>query len=258
MIANLFTSNELFDIYVKDAEHPFSGWDFSFIENRMVTAPLTWSYDSLVIPFIRKASTLLDMGTGGGEKLASFQPLPSKTHATEAYEPNLHIAKKKLEPLGVKVVKISDDILPFENEFFNVIINRHESYLPEEVKRVLQKGGFFITQQVGGTNDIELNQFFNPELNSNELEYSYWNLEYACNQLEDAGLEISLKKECSIIHRCFDIGAIIYYLKAIPWEVPGFSIKKYKDRLFSLHLKILEEGFFDMTSQRFFIIAKKE
>lgn len=43
-----------------------------------------------------------------------------------------------------------EDVLPYEDESMDIIINRHESYDIYEVYRVLKKGGIFITQQVGG------------------------------------------------------------------------------------------------------------
>ena len=75
--------NELFDFLISEADHPFSGWDFSYISDRVVNAPLTWSYTSMLLPLIRKAESLLDIGTGGGEFLSSLVPLPKHTCATE-------------------------------------------------------------------------------------------------------------------------------------------------------------------------------
>ncbi|MBY8984630.1 MAG: hypothetical protein KGD65_06175 [Candidatus Lokiarchaeota archaeon] len=80
--------NELFDFLVSEAKHPFSGWDFSYINSRYMEFPLTWSYSSKVLPYIRTSESLLDMGTGGGEFLATLAPLPKHTCATEGYEPN--------------------------------------------------------------------------------------------------------------------------------------------------------------------------
>lgn len=259
MINEQYTNEELFKFYIEDAKYPFTGWDFSYISNRMVSTPLTWSYDSIVIPFIRKAETLLDMGTGGGEKLASLQPLPKKTFATEGYEPNIPIAIKTLEPLGVQVVKIGkDEKLAFPNDFFDLIINRHESYSPKEIKRILKSNGYFITQQVGGDNDLDINHFLDAKVEDEISEYLHWNLEFATNQLLEEELSIKYRKECFPIQRCFDIGAIVYHLKAIPWQIPDFTIEKYHDKLFELHNKIQEEGYFDIANQRFLIIAQKK
>ena len=38
-----------------------------------------------------------------------LQPFPSTIFATEGYAPNVPIARKKLEPLGVAVVEVTDD-----------------------------------------------------------------------------------------------------------------------------------------------------
>ena len=93
---------------------------------------------------IRNVESLLDMGTGGGEFLSLLQPLPPNTYATEGYAPNVPIAKERLESLGVKVYAIIDDDenanLPFEDNQFDLIINKHESYTPNEIFRIL-KGG---------------------------------------------------------------------------------------------------------------------
>ena len=71
--------------------------------------------------------------------------------------------KKVLSP-GITVVKThADDRLPFENNFFDVVITRHESFDLSEVNRVLKQGGRFITQQVGGKNDYEIAKRLNDD-----------------------------------------------------------------------------------------------
>ena len=250
-----FSPEKLFEIFIEDAQHPFSGWDFSYIANRLVTEPLTWSYSAIIIPYVRSSTTMLDMGTGGGEFLSSLQPLPKNTYATEAYKPNVPIAKKRLESLGCKVVEISEPSpLPFENNQFDLIINRHEEYSSTELYRILKPGGYFITQQVGANNDFEVNKYLDAPM---EDDYAFWNVEYTSKELQEAGLKILHKKEDTPKTRCFDIGAIVYYLNAIPWQIENFTISKYKEKLYQLHLKILDEGYVELTSPRFLIIAKK-
>ncbi len=70
---------------------------------------------------------MLDMGTGGGEFLSSLAPFPPYTCATEAYPPNVPIAKARLEPLGIEVFQISEDnFLPIPDNTLDLVINRHE------------------------------------------------------------------------------------------------------------------------------------
>lgn len=251
------TVEDLFDIYIQDAEHPFSGWDFSHIRTRFVTEPLTWSYHSLLLPFVRSSDTLLDMGTGGGEFLVLLAPLPRTTHATEAYEPNLPIARRRLEPLGVRVDKVRDDRLPYRDDYFDLIINRHESYSPSEVYRTLKPGGFFVTQQVGGSNNLELNELLGASIDDSVLEYLHWNLDYASKELSDVGIKVVEEKEAFPRSRFFDIGAVVYYLKAIPWQVPDFSIEEYRSELAGIHEKLIKEDYIDVTSHYFLIISQK-
>ena len=248
-------NDELFDFYIEEAEHPFSGWDFSYIEDRMVTAPFTWSYSGKILPVIRKVDSVLDMGTGGGEFFSSLQPLPKYSFATESYNPNFPIAKKALEPLGAKVVKHeNDDNLPFEDEYFELIINRHESYSVKEIFRILKQEGLFITQQVGGTNNSELRKLLTGDGGS---DYADWNVDFAAKELQSAGFTILEKEECFPITRYFDIGAIVYYLFAVPWEVPGFTVEKYVKQLKEIHSHMLITGYLEVKSHRFFIKALK-
>ncbi|MBL2126900.1 methyltransferase domain-containing protein, partial [Klebsiella pneumoniae] len=75
-----------------------------------------------------------------------LQSFPPTIYATEGYAPNLPIARKKLEPLGVTVVAVIDDTaLPFQDEQFDFIMNQHESYSASEVNRILSPNGIFLT-----------------------------------------------------------------------------------------------------------------
>lgn len=154
------------------------------------------------------------MGTGGGEYLSSIDPLPKNTYATECYKPNVPIAKARLEPLGVKVVQaeIGDQEnvkLPFSNDFFNLIINRHEAYDSKELNRVLKSGSIFITQQVGCKNIENLRIIFNSPPVEDSLFHQkyYWDLETAIYFLRKQNLEIIKSEEYIGSSRFSDIRA---------------------------------------------------
>jgi len=251
-------NKELFDFLVSEAEYPFSGWDFSHIQDRIVNAPLIWSYLSKILPLIRSTDSLLDMGTGGGEFLASLVPLPKHTSATEGYKPNVPIARDKLEPLGVKVFFYTDrNALPFKDEEFGLVINRHEEYSPNEVYRILKPGGIFITQQVGDKNDSKLRSILIGK--ENLVDEVVWNLDYATKELMVSDFEIIESYEDITSTRIYDVGAIVYYFKAVPWELPDFSVKKFYDKLVELHEHIDTNGYLELknNNHRFLIKAKR-
>ncbi|MFX0204786.1 MAG: class I SAM-dependent methyltransferase [Candidatus Hodarchaeota archaeon] len=231
------------------------GWDFSYVKDRMISEPPPWEYKKIIIPYVRRSTYMLDMGTGGGEFLSTLTPLPPYTYATEAYPPNIPVAEHALEHLSVKLIPITKhEELPLPNNFFDLIINRHEFYYPQEIHRILKPNGIFITQQVGKFDNIELNQFFGDETYKDWE----WDLEYASMQLKKAGFKIFDEKEALINESFRDIGAIVFYLRIISWQIPDFDIDQNISKFKELHLKILTEGLFVTHGHRFLITAKCE
>lgn len=246
----------MFEQFIAEALHQdFSGWDFSFLRGRFVSHPLSWDYRQRVSEHLKTVTALLDMGTGGGEFLASLAPLPHTTYVTEAYLPNIPIARERLEPLGVQVVELaSHDRLPFDEAQFDLVINRHESFSASEVFRVLRPGGMFVTQQVGGTNNQSLNELLQDRVTVSDVR---WNLSYALKWLRQAGFQIVEQYEAFPEATFTDIGAVVYYLKAIPWQIPDFTVDTYYDRLLAIHQQIQQNGALTVKEHRFYLEAKK-
>ncbi|QXE00552.1 class I SAM-dependent methyltransferase [Terribacillus sp. DMT04] len=245
---------ELVDQLLQDAQKSFSGWDFSFIEDtgRIQSELLPWSYGSKARKLLLEATSLLDMGTGGGEFLSKLLPLPHYTAATEAYRPNVPIAKERLDPLGVEVFQIeNDDELPFAAETFDLVLNKHESYSVAEVQRILRPEGLFLTQQVGGTDCKALNEMLGAPVNA---AYQDWKLQTAAEELASQ-LFLLEQKEAFPSMRFYDIGAVVFYLKAIPWQIPSFTMEGYRDCLMELHQFIEKKGFLDVKQHRFLLAA---
>lgn len=249
-------NRELFEQLIADAlQQEFSGWDFSFLANRWNTGSPSWDYPEMVRKHFKPNTCLLDMDTGGGELLASLQPLPKNTYATEGYLPNVSVAKNKLEPMGVKVAQTFDHVLPFEDCFFDLVLNRHGSFQVSELDRVLKPGGRFITQQVGGRDNFEINQLLQEHP---DFVYSYWTLELAIRQLSEAGFEILDQKEEFPETTITDIGGLVFYLKVISWQIPDFSVENYYDKVAGIHNRIQKDGVLKVHSHRFLIAAKKQ
>lgn len=191
----------------------FKGWDFSHIRGRWEGENLPWDYETILRTYLKTTDSLLDMGTGGGEFLLTLGHPHKLISVTESYPPNVELCQKTLSPLGITVAQTYDDEkLPFDDASFDIVINRHESFDPAEVSRVLQSGGYFITQQVGGSNDRDLCERlisdFTPPFPAHTLENN-------ANVLKTLGFEILKAEEIFTPIRFFDVGALAYFAKII-------------------------------------------
>ena len=134
------------------------GWDFSHIHGRYTEEDdLPWDFGKIIQKYRNDSMKLLDMETGGGEFLLTFRHPYENTAAIEGYPPNVELCKKVLLPLGI-AFKAADggDKLPFSDQSFDIVTNRHGDYDAEELQLVLNSEGFFLTQQLGDENDLEL------------------------------------------------------------------------------------------------------
>jgi len=240
----------------------FSGWDFSWLKNRLVQETPPWDYKQEVTKEFPKVRSLLDLGTGGGEFLSSLGQLPRRTYATEGYPPNVAIARDRLKPLDVDVIRthVEDNTkrpqmgaLPFRTESLDMIIDRHEAFVASEIYRVLNKGGVFLTQQAGSANYPELNEF----LGAPKTE-AVWDLQVARQQISEAGLQVTTGREAQLESQFTDVGAVIFLLLAVPWQLEGFTVDRYLDKLKELHNIIVRTGSFSVTARRFYLSATKQ
>ena len=232
----------------------FKGWDFSYLDGRMTVDKPLWDYIEIARSYVKNSRSLLDMGTGGGEKFSQVAPFPDHTVAIEGWEPNVPVAKEKLEPLGVQVLHTNsyDNHLPFKDEEFDTVLNRHSGYRASEVFRILSPGGIFITQQVRNDNYQDLVETFDSF-----MQFPDWTLKNAQRELEEAGMRIEKTQEWQGEAVFKDVGALVYFLKSTPWIVKDFSVERDLEVLEKLQKKIEEDGKVVFHPSLFFILAKK-
>ncbi len=232
------------------------GWDFSHIKGRYEEEnDLSWDYEKVIREYLSPEDKLLDVDTGGAEFLLSLDHPYKNTSATENYAPNVKLCNDKLLPLGIDFKKADGgDELPFDDESFDIIINRHGDFNAKDIYRLLKKGGLFITEQVGAENDREL---VNLLLGDITLPYPDLYLEKIFKKFENAVFEILRGEEEFRPIKFYDVGALVWFARVIEWEFPEFSVENCIDNLYKAQRVLEEKGSVDGSIHRILLVCRK-
>ncbi len=246
---------DLIESWQKEEQKGMEGWDFSYLDGRIREGDLPWDYRTIVKSSLKSPMKLLDMGTGGGEFLLSLGYNPKFISVTESYPPNIELCRKKLHPLGIKVIETYDDLnLDIPSSSLDMVINRHESYVAKEVFRILKPGGIFVTQQVGAYNNLE---FSNHLFAASRQVVKEYTIAYHKSEILKAGFEIDYEEEAMTDLEFLDIGGLVYFASIIDWEFPGFSVDKFTGTLLRLHRELESGKRLVSQEHRFIVKARK-
>jgi len=222
----------------------------------MVEEQPPWPYLARAAELMRDAWAVLDMGTGGGERLLELREWwPPKVVVTEDYPSNVTLAEERLGPLGVKVARVPltrDGPMPFQDGEFDLVLNRHSGLNCAEVGRVLAPGGVFLTQQVHGLWAQDLLAELGAVPQWPDSTPSYY-----VPRPRAAGLDIGEVEEWQGQLVFHDVGAVVCYLRAAPWLVPGFSVRKHIDSLMRLEGRLRDQGRLTFEARKYWIEAGK-
>ena len=231
------------------------GWDFSHIDGRCMEEPLPWDYRQVIGQYLTPDKKLLDIDTGGGEFLLSLDHPHGNTAATENFPPTVELCKEILLPLRIDFRPADGKgNLPFENDRFHIVINRHGDFNPAEIYRVLKPGGLFVTQQVGAENDRELVELLCGKL---PLPFPEQYAVKAAEAFREAGFTILRREETFRPIRFADIGALVWFARVLPWEFPDFSVDTYVENLLIAQQILEETGHIQGCIHRFLLVAQK-
>lgn len=244
----------LISFWKEEAQAPFQGWDFSYVHGRFSETPLPWDYLALARELLTRAQNVLDVGTGGGERLLTLRDVwPPNVTVTEGWLPNVAVASARLAPLGVGVVAAKQHPLPFASNRFELIINRHTGFRSRDVARILQPGGIFLTQQVDALWGRDLQVAMGVEVAERPSSY-----ELALHYLQtETNLIVEQAAENQGTMTFTDVGALVYYLKAIPWMVPGFTVDTHLSYLLALQEKLDRGEKLQFETRQYLLKARK-
>lgn len=227
------------------------------IDVRRLDPPPPWDYEALARELAAEASSVVDLGTGGGEVLArivaGMQPGagPRRIVATEEWARNAPIARDRLAPLGMHVVRGDSLRLPFAPGAFDLVLDRHEALEPAEVARVLRPGGRVLTQQVATPHWAEIDAYFPGRA----FDFDHYRI-YAA-QFEAAGMRIVRREHYSYRDAFGGLGDLVYWLTASPYRIEGFDVAADIEPLLAIERDLTTAEGIVLTDSRYIMLAEK-
>ena len=149
---------------MKEKEYYEQIKDWNFDEFEIKTIRKTdWDMFKLLKKVTNKDSRILDLGTGGGEKVLKKFPQVKEILATDLSPEMIKTANKNLKKSRRKntTFRIMDNLkMDTPKEYFDVVVARHTPTDPKQIYETLKPGGYLIVQGVDMFDCHELKRIF--------------------------------------------------------------------------------------------------
>lgn len=125
-------------------------WDFSKFE--IETESLTnWDLYQTLNKLATKESKILDLGTGGGEKLLKSFPECKEVLGTDYSKEMIKTANKNLQASNRKNIsfRLMDNLaMDVEDNYYDIVVARNTVTDPKQIYKCLKKGGYLLIRGV--------------------------------------------------------------------------------------------------------------
>ncbi len=233
------------------------GWSFARV--RAARDPVPWHYGEIVRRYLTPAASVLDIGTGGGEKFLSLAPYFRLGVGVDADPRMVEVARRALTPtLAEKVAfeQMPADALNLPDDSFDIVLNRHAPISPEEVMRVLRPGGVFVTQQVGPRSAHNVIAVFGCTSGGQYRAQPDQALDRVAGVFEAAGCAVIARAEYDVPYWFSDIASFVFWLKAVP--IPeDFDIRRHWEHVGQILAASTTPRGIQTNEQRLLLIARK-
>lgn len=226
---------------------PRKGWDFSSMKTQSTPE---WDYIKIVQEYLEMQFTVLDIGTGGGEKFSSLASHFKSGLGVDIDPAMIDIANDQPDkPDNISFAVSGTDLESVEG-IFDVILNRHAPFNLGAIKDHLAEDGYFITQQVGERNMQNIKEVLNQSKNNPPI---------TVGMIEGAGLQLIDFREYNIEYLVEDIESLVFWLKALDMLHSDIDSSGLNVGLLNRILKgnITSKGFFITNEHRYLAISKK-
>jgi len=193
------------------------GWDFSRV--RDAREPVPWDYLDVVRRYLRPTDRVLDVGTGGGEKLLSLATCFDSAVGVDASPEMIATAQKNKAAVQTEEVSFEvmrGEALRFPDGAFDVVLNRHCAVDVRETFRVLRPGGYFVTQQVGARNTHNICALFGCGVGGEYEPELFQELPVLAGAFRQLGCRVVCAAEYDVRYWFLDVESLLFWFQAIP------------------------------------------
>ncbi len=249
-----YTERELQDIADEVGER--RGWDFSRMS--VERAPVTWEYLDIVSAFLQPADVVLDIGTGGGERLLSLADKYLRAVGVDPDPDMVRVARENAaRHTNVQFLPGSAERLDLlDDGAFNVVLTRHAPTFAPELDRVTKPGGVFISQGIGSRNMANIRLAFNTG-----SEALYENAHHSfLSALAARGWRLVAEGHYDVRYWVKDVPSLVFWFQAIAGanEVPDdFSIATHHGVINALIRQFGSPRGLETNEHRTLVIAQK-
>jgi len=239
--------------YRKPAE--LRGWDFSQV-NVVEEGPRI-GYSKVVKCHLERSKTLLDIGTGGGERLLAFAP---KVREAIAIDIDREMIKTAVENLGksglhnVDLILCDSEEMPIVGARIDIVTDRQAPFNAKEVSRILKPGGAFITQQVSEGDKRNFKGVFQRGQSYGEKPGTF--KKRCLIELREAGMKTIEEQTVNTTEYYESMDDVIFLLANTPL-IPDFDFEKEQDKLEKIEEKFKTNKGIRTNSERFLIVGTK-
>ncbi|MBN1813739.1 MAG: class I SAM-dependent methyltransferase [Anaerolineae bacterium] len=202
---------------IADSVGEREGWDFSRVQD--AREPVPWDYLDVVRRYLRATDRVLDVGTGGGEKLLSLVGCFDSALGVDVSTEMIETAKKNKAVAQVEAVSFEvmpAEALRFADDTFDVVLNRHCTVDVRETFRVLRPGGYFITQQVGARNTHNICMLFGCGVGGEYEPELFQELPVLAGAFRQLGCRVACAAEYDVRYWFLDVESLLFWFQAIP------------------------------------------
>lgn len=156
-VGSIMNNNEL------NYYNRIKNWDFSKISYE-VESLTNWDMYKILNEKTTKNSRILDLGTGGGEKVINKFPEALEIVGTDFSQQMIKTAKENLKKSNKKNIKfkVMDNLnMDTPDNYFDIVVARHTCIDAKQIYKTLKKDGLLLLRGVDKLDCWQLKRLFN-------------------------------------------------------------------------------------------------